>query len=172
MRERVPDLTMPLGREGGLTEEFPEFVGSSKNIRAALYPRVDPKEPAKVTVGGINLAVSAYSRHPEEAFDAAVCLRSPENQITNAQKGGLPPTIERLYDTPQIKEAYPGFADLLEQSIRNGVPRPVTPAYSEISLAIQRTLHPPREIEPTQTIERLKSGSEERIQKVREGGLF
>ncbi|MDQ4099018.1 MAG: ABC transporter substrate-binding protein [Chloroflexota bacterium] len=139
-----------------------------ENMRAALYPRVDPKEPVEVTLGGINLAVSAYSKHPEEAFDAALCLRSAENQIINAQKGGLPPTIERLYDTPQIKKAYPGFADLLEQSIRNGVPRPVTPAYSDISLVIQKTLHPPREIEPKETIAKLR----ERLEEVEEGGLY
>ncbi len=146
-------------------EEAPEVA---KNMGAALYPRVDPAKPAKVTVGGINLGVSSFSRYPDLAFDAAMCLRSPENQTINAEMGGLPPTIERLYETKEIKEAYPGFADLLRRSIADGVARPVSPAYSDVSLAIQKTLHPPRDIQPQRTIEALG----ERIAEVRRGGIF
>ena len=29
----------------------------------------------------MNFAISSYSRHPDEAFDAAMCLRSPEHQL-------------------------------------------------------------------------------------------
>ena len=32
-----------------------------KHFKWALYPRVNPDEPAKVTIGGIDLAVSTYS---------------------------------------------------------------------------------------------------------------
>jgi multiple sugar transport system substrate-binding protein len=146
-------------------EEAPEVF---ENMGAALYPRVDPNRPSEVTVGGFNLGVSEFSSKPDLAFEAAMCLRSPENQITNAATGGLPPTIEALYDTPEIREAYPGFADLIEQSLRRGVARPVTPAYSDISVTIQKTLHPPSEIEPQRTIETLR----DRLQEVEDGGLF
>ena len=40
-----------------------------KNFKWAPYPAVSAGEPAKATIGGINLAVSAYSKHPAEAFD-------------------------------------------------------------------------------------------------------
>ena len=72
-----------------------------------------------------------------------------------SEKGGLPPTNEALYDDKRIKKAFP-FADLLRETIADGVPRPVTPAYSDISLAIQQTLHPPQDIEPQKTIDDLK----------------
>jgi multiple sugar transport system substrate-binding protein len=145
--------------------ETPEVF---KNMGVAPYPGVDPGKPSKVTLGGINLGVSAYSKKPKLAFEAANCLRNPKNQIINAQKGGLPPTIASLYDTPEIKKAYPGFNDLMKQSIDNGTPRPVTPAYSDISLAIQQTLHPPDSIDPQSTINTLK----ERLDTVKNGGLY
>ena len=96
-----------------------------------------------MTLGGINLGVGAYSKNPELAFEAALCLAQPDNQVVASEKGGLPPTNEKLYDDPRIKKAFP-FADLMRDADRDGAPRPVTPAYSDISLAIQQTLHPPR----------------------------
>jgi multiple sugar transport system substrate-binding protein len=146
-------------------EEAPDVF---KNMGIAPYPGVEEGKPAKVTLGGINLGVSSFSRHPDEAFEAAMCLRSEKNQIINTQKGGLPPTIEALYDNKEIKKAYPGFADLMKQGIENGTPRPVTPAYSDISLAIQQTLHPPSGIDPNEALDQLR----ERIDIVKDGGIY
>ena len=64
-----------------------------------------------------------------------------------SEKGGLPPTTEAAYDDPKVKKALP-FADLLRESIEDGGPRPVSPAYSDISLAIQKTYHPPTDVSP------------------------
>jgi multiple sugar transport system substrate-binding protein len=139
-----------------------------KNMGVAPYPRVDADKPAKVTLGGINLGVSNFSPHPDQAFEAAMCLREEKNQIINTQKGGLPPTIESLYDNPEIKKAYPGFADLMKQGIEGGTPRPVTPAYSDISLAIQDTLHPPGGIDPKTALDTLR----DRIDTVKDGGIY
>jgi multiple sugar transport system substrate-binding protein len=113
-----------------------------KQMGAAPYPRVDPNRPSAPPLGGINLGVSAYSENQEEAFDAIKCLRSPENQIEVATAGGLPPVTEGLYDEKEIDEVYPGFAPLVRQAIETAAPRPVTPAYQDLSLAIQRTIHP------------------------------
>ena len=43
----------------------------------------------------------------------------PENQVVAAEKGGLPPTTESVYDDPKLKKAFP-FADLLRESIDAG----------------------------------------------------
>ncbi len=113
-----------------------------KQLGQTLYPRVDAGRPAKPPLGGINLGVSAYSQHKQEAFDAIKCLIQPQNQIEIATAGGLPPVNEGLYDSKDIDGVYPGFADLIRRSIENGAPRPVTPAYQDLSLAVQRTIHP------------------------------
>jgi multiple sugar transport system substrate-binding protein len=139
-----------------------------KNMGVARYPGVVPGRPSRVTLGGINLGVSAYSKHPQLAFDAAKCLRNGQNQTIAAQKGGLPPTSASLYQTAAIKKAYPGFSQLMKQTINEGVPRPVSPAYSDVSLAIQRTLHPPASINPTQTVQTLQ----DKLKVVAKGGLY
>jgi len=139
-----------------------------KNMGVAGYPGVVPGKPSRVTLGGINLGVSAYSKHPQLAFDAAKCLRDAQNQTIAAQKGGLPPTSASLYQTAAIKKAYPGFSQLMKRTINDGVPRPVSPAYSDVSLAIQRTLHPPASINPTQTVQTLQ----DKLKVVAKGGLY
>src|SRR3954469_19492307 len=116
----------------------------------ARWPSVRPGEPSHVTLGGINLGVSRFSKHRALAFEAARCLRQPENQIIASEKGGLPPSNGALYSNARIKKAFP-FAPLMRQTLRDGVPRPVSPAYSDISLAVQKTLHPPRDIEPVKS---------------------
>ena len=91
---------------------------------------MDAERP-KVTIGGKNYAVSKYSKHPDQAFDAALCLRNPENQLIAALEGGVP-TIGHVYDEPEIDKAYP-FKDEMLAELKNGAPRPMTPAYQNIS---------------------------------------
>jgi ABC-type glycerol-3-phosphate transport system substrate-binding protein len=127
-----------------------------KQMRWAPYPSVIPGKPAKVTIGGLNLGVSAYSKHPTAAFQAAACLRDAANQKVAATKGGLPPTLNALYDDPAVKKAYP-FADLIRRQINSPALRPVSPAYADISLAISKTLSPPSSVDPRSANSQLKT---------------
>jgi multiple sugar transport system substrate-binding protein len=71
-----------------------------------------------------------------------------------------------------VTKAYPGFAQLVKESIENSGPRPTTPAYQDVSLAVQRSLHPPDKIdnEDTESIfEELKENVEDAVK--REGLL-
>ena len=138
-----------------------------KNIGWARYPRTDKDMPSRPPLGGFNIAVSAYSRNPDLAFEAAECIARPENQALSAELGGLPPTTESVYDDPKVREVYP-FADALRESIDNAGPRPVTPAYSDIALAIQKTFHPPDAVDPDTVVEQLR----DRIDKAAEGKIF
>jgi multiple sugar transport system substrate-binding protein len=140
----------------------------AENMGWAPWPRVLPDEPAHVTLGGINLGVAAYSQHPELALDAAACLRSPPNQIVATEKGGLPPTTEALYDDPRVQAAFP-FADVLRDTLTQGSARPQSPAYNDISLAIQRNLHPPRSIDPVKDVKPLRDSIKRSL---KSGGLL
>ena len=146
-----------------------EAVGKDfqKNIGWARYPRSVPDEESRPPLGGINIGVAAFSSSPDLAFEAATCLASPEHQAIAAEKGGLPPTTESVYDTPEVQKAYP-FADLLRESIEAAAPRPVTPAYSDISLAIQKTYHPPDGVDPDGIEEKMR----DRMEKAAEGKIF
>ena len=138
-----------------------------KNIGWARYPRTDKDKPSRPPLGGINIGVGAYTKNRELAFEAARCLARPSNQVTASELGGLPPTTESAYDDPKVDKALP-FADLLRTSIEEGAPRPVNPAYSDISLAIQKTYHPPNRVEPDSIVDKLQ----DRMDKAAEGKVF
>jgi multiple sugar transport system substrate-binding protein len=125
------------------------------HMRWARWPAVDPERPSRVTIGGINLGVSAHSRWPELAFIAATCIISAENQRIAAERGGLPPTTAALYDEPEVRRTFP-FADTLRATLQDAVQRPQSPVYSDISLAIGQTLHPLRDLEPERDAQRLR----------------
>ena len=94
-----------------------------KTFKWAPYPEVTPGVPAKVTIGGTDLAVSAYSQHKALAFQAALCLRDQQNQIINANVGGVPPTITSLYNNQALFADYPFHADILKE-LQNASVRP------------------------------------------------
>ena len=127
----------------------------AQHMAFARWPAVRSDLPSRVTLGGINLGIGAYTRHPTEAYAAVECLTSAKNQIIAATLGGLPPTLEGLYDAPEVRQRFP-FADTLRDSLRDAVLRPQTPLYNDISLAITRTLHPLHAIEPQQTAVKLR----------------
>jgi multiple sugar transport system substrate-binding protein len=167
-----------LGFEGGrsdymvnYTYVYPSAAAVSeefqKNMGWAVYPRTDKDKESRPPLGGFNIAVSAYSNNSDLAFEAAECLASPENQALSAELGGLPPTTESVYEDPKVQKAFP-FADQLRQSIESAGPRPVTPAYSDISLAIQKTFHPPESVDPDTVVEQLR----DRIEKAVDGKIF
>ncbi len=121
----------------------------------ARWPAVVPGRPSRVTIGGINLGVGAFSRHPDLALRAAACIASGENQRLAAERGGLPPTTPSLYDDPGVRRTFP-FAEVLRETLLDAVQRPETPLYNDVSLAITRTLHPLSEIDPERDPERLR----------------
>jgi multiple sugar transport system substrate-binding protein len=116
-----------------------------KVFKWAPYPRVNPGTPAKVTIGGIDLAVSSYSPHPQLAMQAVLCLRNADNQLAAAVKGGLPPTLASVYSNPKMQGPYP-FRQLILQQVNNGAVRPKTPLYQVVSVAISHQVSPPSNI--------------------------
>ena len=122
-----------------------------KVFKWALYPEVTPGVPAKVTIGGIDLAVGAYSQHKDLAFQAALCLRDAQNQLIGANIGGVPPTIASLYNNPALFADYPFHADILK-ALENASVRPKTPVYQVVSIDISHLISPPSSINPTATM--------------------
>jgi multiple sugar transport system substrate-binding protein len=127
-----------------------------KVFKWAPYPAVNPGTPAKVTIGGIDLAVSSYSPHPALAQQAVLCLRNAANQLTAAVKGGLPPTLASVYSNPKMQGPYP-FRKLILQQVNNGSVRPKTPLYQVVSVAISHLVSPPTSINPASTEQNLRT---------------
>lgn len=150
-------------------EEAPDVF---KHMGYARFPRVDANTPSKPPLGGFNLAVSSYSKNKDVDFEAAACLADGKSQLTAVELDGLPPSRSDLYTNKTVTKAYPGFAGLVKESIEGAGPRPTTPAYQDVSLAVQRTLHPPEKIDPEDTesiYDELKANLEDAVK--REGLL-
>ncbi|HEX4280710.1 MAG TPA: ABC transporter substrate-binding protein [Solirubrobacteraceae bacterium] len=127
-----------------------------KDMGYALFPGVVPGVAPRVSIGGYNLGISAFSQHPDLAFQAVQCLIQPSNQSRNAIKGGLAPVAASIYDQPAFGKAYP-FHQLIKQQLQNYGIRPQTPAYADVTLAIQKTLSPTSNINPSSVVNTLRS---------------
>jgi multiple sugar transport system substrate-binding protein len=134
-----------------------------KVFKWALYPSVTAGVPAKVTIGGIDLAVSSYSQHKDLAFQAALCLRNRENQLIGANVGGVPPTIASLYNDPKLFANYPFHADILK-ALQNASVRPKTPVYQVVSIDISHLISPASGINPESTLQSMKGSLSNALQ--------
>jgi len=151
--------------------------GLAAKMRWARFPGVKAGSPSKVAIGGFNLGVGGYSKHAELAAEAVSCLVGDKNQIVNATKGGLLPVTEKLYDDQDLTDAtvdvkvdgktkkvkaFP-YADVIKDELKDAVVRPQTPYYNDVALAIARTLHPTRDIDPVKDAKRLRKAIEEAL---------
>ncbi|GAB3939447.1 ABC transporter substrate-binding protein [Micromonospora vulcania] len=143
-----------------LQEANPELA---KQVGWARIPGVDENTPSKVTIGGVNMAVSAYSKHPDLAFEVARCIRDAEHQKFSAINDGVPPTIEQVYDDPEMVEAYP-MKDTILEELKDPATRPLTPAYQSISTVMSAILSPPSAIRPQQTADELRKAIADALQ--------
>lgn len=136
-------------------EQFDSAYDASKEVFGfANYPGVVPGEQARVTIGGLNLAVGKNTRHRAEAFEAIRCLRNVENQRYTSVEGGLPAVRASLYDDREFQKKYPQYAIIREQ-LTNAAVRPATPVYQAVSTRISATLAPITAIDPEATADEL-----------------
>ena len=111
-------------------------------------------EESRPPVGGIDIGVGAYSKHPDYALAAGACVTSADAQVALAVDEGLMPSRTSAYEDPKLAEAYP--ADLLElysTSVDSGGPRPKSAYYATISAAVQSVWHSPTDVDPDTTPE-------------------
>lgn len=141
------------------------------HLKWTRYPSVVPGTPSRVTIGGYNLAISTYSPHKPEAFEAALCLRNATSQKYQALEGGLPPSLASVYDdttpldpakpfdakaNPTMASQFPMKADI-RAALLNAAVRPLTPAYQTLSTVIAKILSPPSDIDPQATADELRA---------------
>jgi trehalose/maltose transport system substrate-binding protein len=88
------------------------------------------------TLGGHNMAISAYSDNKATAIDFINFVLDPEQQKFLLTQGSLAPAQESLYTDPELVKKYP-YLPTLQTSIANAIPRPITPFYPAVTKAIQ-----------------------------------
>ncbi|GGE15335.1 putative ABC transporter-binding protein [Aureimonas endophytica] len=90
-------------------------------------------------LGGYQLGVNANSKKREAAIDFLTWLSSAETQRRIAINFGLGPTRPALYKDQKIASENPFMAGL-EPVFSGATPRPVTPDYAKVTLALQSGL--------------------------------
>jgi multiple sugar transport system substrate-binding protein len=91
--------------------------------------------PGSSTLGGNNLAISAYSRHQKSALEFIRYFTGLENERSVLTDGSFPPVWSELYDDTALIKRYP-YLPVLKQSIMSARPRPVSSKYDQVSLVI------------------------------------
>ena len=122
------------------------------DISWARYPGVEAGEASRPPLGGINMAIGAYTKYPEQALDLVKCATSLQSNIEYMVDSGNPAAKRAAYDDPKVREAFP-MASLIRDSIDEAGPRPVTPYYNDVSTSVQRVWHPATEVRAPQTPE-------------------
>ncbi len=104
-------------------------------VGVAALPSFPGHESAS-TLGGWQLGVNRYSRHPEAAEKLVWFLTSPMAQKILALTIGYKPTRKALYKAPDILREQP-FVASLYGIFMAARPRPVTPFYPMITQVLQ-----------------------------------
>ena len=97
-------------------------------------------ETGAATLGGWQLAISAHTEHPEEAFRLISFLTSTEQQTYKAIKAGQNPTRKSCYNDENVIKINPAMKSLFDIVLEASA-RPIHPRYSEISKIIQEEIH-------------------------------
>jgi multiple sugar transport system substrate-binding protein len=154
----VPELQSSINDTGTFSpndEQFTTAYEASKKVFGfANYPAVRDGEPAKVTIGGLNLAVAKTTQHKAEAFEAIRCLRNIDNQKYTSIEGGLPAVRTSLYSDPEFQAKYPQY-DIIREQLTNAAVRPATPVYQSVSTRMSAILAPVSGIDPDRTADEL-----------------
>jgi multiple sugar transport system substrate-binding protein len=96
--------------------------------------------PGSSSLGGADLAISAFSRHPVTALAFIKFLTSMPAERQVLIDASLPPVWAALYTDPALIRRFP-YLPALKKAILTAKPRPEIPNYAQLSLAISSTIH-------------------------------
>jgi multiple sugar transport system substrate-binding protein len=96
--------------------------------------------PGAPTLGGHNLAVSAFAKNKATALDFVKFLTSEERQRANLLATSEAPTRAALYDDAELQKEFP-YLQVLKASLLNAKPRPDAVRYGDVTTAIQEAAY-------------------------------
>jgi multiple sugar transport system substrate-binding protein len=99
-----------------------------------------PNGTGSSSLGGANLAISAYSQHQRTALNFIKYMTDLANERQMLEQGSFPPVWTQLYTDKRLIRSYP-YLPVLEQAINSAQPRPAITNYDQASLAISSTVY-------------------------------
>jgi len=100
-----------------------------------------PGGSPSAALGGQQIAINAFTEHPDLAYRLIAYLTAPEQMVERVRIAGNLPPNRALYDKPELRANLPIPADQIRQVLEHATPRPVTPIYSQLSELLQIQLH-------------------------------
>lgn len=125
-------------------------VAFKDDIGWARYPQTVAGEASAPPFGGINLGVGAKSTKPDLAYKAVECITSVDKQKLYMLGTGNPAANKKVYDDAGVKKAFP-MAALIQTSLDEAVPRPLSPFYGDITTGLQTAFSPPSGVDRKST---------------------
>ncbi|MFF9766671.1 ABC transporter substrate-binding protein [Streptomyces sp. NPDC014636] len=104
--------------------------------RIGAVPLPGPDGPGTSVLGGSNLAVNSHTRHPDSAARLLAYLTSAPVQRQVLMRGALPPVRAALYEDRALVKRFP-YLPTLRTAVLTARPRPKSPRYDQVSLAVQ-----------------------------------
>lgn len=95
-----------------------------------------PGAKSAACLGGYQYGINANSKNREAAVEFLTWMSSPETQIWFGLNMGLAPTRAAAFADPKLAAGQPFMATLKDVFI-GATPRPITPKYPQVSLALQ-----------------------------------
>ena len=126
-----PDVYAALSRPGGQNKVYGKFG-------IAALPGLNGTGSS--SLGGANLAISAYSQHQRTALNFIKYMTDLANERQMLEQGSFPPVWTQLYTNQSLVRSYP-YLPVLEQAINSAQPRPAIANYDQASLAISSTVY-------------------------------
>jgi multiple sugar transport system substrate-binding protein len=87
--------------EGTLSQDVVDDIGWAR------YPRVFPDKPSQPPLGGANLAIGAYTRHPDLAVQLVECVNALPKATQYMLDEGEPSPYEASYNDPRSGRSTP-----------------------------------------------------------------
>jgi multiple sugar transport system substrate-binding protein len=95
-----------------------------------------PNKKSAASLGGYQYGINGSSKKREAAVEFVRWMSSPETQLRFATQLGLCPTRAAVFERPEIGTEQP-FMQQLKDVFLGAIPRPVTPKYPQVTLALQ-----------------------------------
>lgn len=106
--------------------------------KVAVAPLPNGDKGSASALGGWQMGINKYSKHPKEAWKFLKFMTGPEGEKIQAISGGSAPAIMSLYKDPDVLKANPFFREKgFQDAVANATSRPVAPNYQEVSSIIQ-----------------------------------
>ncbi len=109
-------------------------------------------------VGGWNMAINAFTKNADAAWSFMKYALGADAQKVLAIKGSFTPALSSVYNDADVQAKQPLFTKLAP-ILKNSLPRPVSPVYTDLSNIIQVNVHRAltKQASPTAALSALQS---------------